>query len=103
MNWQEFREELVIRLEGLEMGDTLQSEGELHDWLDRLMHSITDAVHVKVPKTKPSPYTKCWLLQELTDSRLEVRSLRDKCKRGGQMHHTRYTTHTRRRETYMGK
>jgi len=33
---------------------------------------ITDTVDVKVPKTKPSPYVKCWWSQELTDSCWEV-------------------------------
>ena len=71
-DWHEFREELAIRLEGLEVGDILQSEGKLHDHLDRLMHIITDVVDVKVSKAKPSPYTKHWWSQELTDSCWEM-------------------------------
>src|SRR5882672_10448681 len=59
-NWQEFREELAIRLEGLEMGANICCETEFHGQLDKLTRTILEVMDAKVPKTKPSPYMKHW-------------------------------------------
>ena len=56
---------------------------------------------VKVPKTKPSPYMKCWWLQGLTDSCQEVHRLMQQAyKRRADASHLIHYAHKMKRNLY---
>ena len=64
-DWQEVREEMAIRLDGLEAGERVENWSGFYAWLCKLTATILQVIDATVPKVKLLPYAKRWLSQEL--------------------------------------
>src|SRR5882724_11944613 len=64
-DWKEFRKVLAMKLEGLDTGEDINSEGEILSYVNKLTCSITEVIDTCIPKSGPVPYQKLWWSQEL--------------------------------------
>ena len=73
--WQEIREKVAYQIAAQE---TPENENDVESILRRMMNIVTTVVEEKVPKSKPSRYTKPWWTKELTSLRKTYTTLRNR-------------------------
>ena len=75
VDWEAVREELVVKLEDLDMQVELNIIDEFNQCLEGLSQAILEVIDTRIPKARPSPYQKCWWTKELAEKQKEVHKL----------------------------
>jgi ribonuclease HI/exonuclease III len=78
VDWEEFEEALEEKLQKLPPPEEIETHEQFNRVLNRFESTMRDVIADKVPTSKPSPYSKRWWTNELTEERKRMKNLAKK-------------------------